>query len=230
TVDFWMNVTRINGLQPQNNGIISILTTRMIHSFSRIMIEKQPDWKPELWGRPLNIWDMVATNLGFSIVVMDGLAKLNLSPTTSELQGTLHLWKYVGYLLGIPVQLLPATPEHAASGLYLWSKTQKGIDQNSKDLAYSLYEEPLKVSFTKNKLMKWFVQKTNLGYNEVLLGNESRKSLGLPYSKAKYWILFLNKINHYFDKKAKNNPASYHKIVAKGRKEQLKVWELYKKA
>jgi len=194
------------------------------------MIEKQPDWKPELWGRPLNIWDMVATNLGFSIVFMDGLAKLNLLPTTSELKGTLHLWKYVGYLLGIPVHLLPDTPEQAASGLYLWSKTQKGIDQNSKDLAYSLYEEPLKVSFTKNKLMKWFVQKTNLGYNEVLLGNESRKSLRLPYSKAKYWILFLNKINHYFDKKAKSNPASYHKIVTKGRKEQLKVWELYKKA
>src|SRR5690554_7051935 len=107
---------------------------------------------------------------------MDGLAKLKLPPTTSELKGTLHLWKYAGYLLGIPETLLPDTPEEASFRLYLWSKTQKGIDQNSKDLAYSLYEEPLKVSFTKNKLMKWFVQKTNLGYNEVLLGSESRKA------------------------------------------------------
>lgn len=230
TVDFWMLVTERNGLQPQHKGITSILTTRMIHSFSRIMIERQPDWKPELWGRPLNNWDMVATNLGFSIVFMDGLAKLNLSPTTPELKGTLHLWKYIGYLLGIPEKLLPDTPKDASYKLYLWSKTQKGIDQNSKDLAYSLYEEPLKVSFTKNKLMKWFVQKTNSGYNEVLLGSQSRKALGLPYSKAKYWILFLNKINRYFDKKAKSNLKSYHKIVNKGRKDQIKVWELYKKA
>ncbi|HLW41804.1 MAG TPA: oxygenase MpaB family protein [Flavobacterium sp.] len=228
TVDFWMHLTETNGLQPRHNGIISILTTRMIHSFSRIMIEKQPDWKPELWGRPLNTWDMVATNLGFSIVFMDGLAKLKLPPTTSELKGTLHLWKYAGYLLGIPETLLPDTPEEASFRLYLWSKTQKGIDQNSKDLAYSLYEEPLKVSFTKNKLMKWFVQKTNLGYNEVLLGSESRKALGLPYSKAKYWILFLNKINRYLDKKAKSNTKSYQKIAARGRKDQVKVWELYK--
>jgi len=227
TVDFWMHVTEAGGLKPLSAGIISILVTRMIHSYSRIMIEKNTDWKTQSWGRPLNTWDMVATNLGFSIAFMDGLAKLNLPPTASEIKGTLHLWKYVGYLLGIPVHYLPDTAETAARSLYLWSRTQKGADSDSISLAQALYEEPRKVNFTKNTFMKWFVQKTNLGYNEVLLGPGSLKSLGLPSSKAKYWILFLNLINKIADTQAKKNILSYNKMVEKGRKAQKNVWKLY---
>ncbi|UUV22702.1 oxygenase MpaB family protein [Paenimyroides aestuarii] len=229
TVDFWMFVTEVNGLKPKQKGIYSVLTTRLIHSFSRLQIEQSPDWKSELWGRPINLWDMLATNLGFSIAFMDGLSKLKIAPTNEEINAVLHLWKYVGYLLGIPFNLLPDTGEEAAKQLYLWSKTQKGIDQDSKDLAWALYEEPKLVSFTNNSLMKWFVQKTNIGYNEVLLGSESRSALGLPYSKAKYWILLLNHFNHYLDKKAKSNSKSYIQVAQKGRKEQVKIWDLYRK-
>lgn len=228
TIDFWMHVTTTNGLQPKQAGVFSAMTTRIIHSYSRIEIETNPEWKRELWGIPINLWDMVATNLGFSIAFMDGLSKLELPPTKEELEGVLHLWKYVGYLIGIPPEVLPNTGEQAAKELYLWSKTQKGIDQDSKDLAWALYDEPKHVTFTNNTFMKWFVQKTNLGFNEVLLGSESRSALGLPYSKAKYWILFLNQINKFVDNKAKKSASFYQKAVNKGRKDQENVWKLYR--
>lgn len=227
TVGFWMHVTEADGLKPHHAGIISILVTRMIHSYSRIAIEKKEDWKTELWGRPLNIWDMVATNLGFSIAFMDGLEKLNLPASPTEINGTLHLWKYVGYLLGIPARYLPDTPEDAAYSLYLWSRTQKGADADSRSLAQALYEEPRKVNFTKNTFMKWFVQKTNVGYNEVLLGSKSLQSLGLPSSKARYWIHFLNIINKMMDNRAKKDADSYKKMINRGRKAQNNVWKLY---
>jgi len=227
TIDFWMYVTTTDGLKPKQAGVFSAMTTRIIHSYSRVEIEKNPDWKSNLWGKPINLWDMIATNLGFSIAFMDGLSKLELAPTNEELEAVLHLWKYVGYLIGIPPELLPDTGEQAAKELYLWSKTQKGIDQDSKDLAWALYDEPQRVKFTNNSFMKWFVQKTNIGYNEVLLGNESRSALGLPYSKAKYWILFLNQINKWADTKAKKSTNFYQKMVNKGRKDQNNVWKLY---
>src|SRR5690606_737645 len=115
-----MSVTAINGLKPKQAGIHAILTTRLIHSSSSLQIEKSTDWKSELWGRPINLWDMMATNLGFSIAFMDGLAKLKLPPSNEELSAVLHLWKYAGYLIGIPLDLLPDTPEQAAKQLYLW--------------------------------------------------------------------------------------------------------------
>lgn len=227
TIDFWMYVTTTDGLRPKQAGVFSAMTTRIIHSYSRLEIEKNPDWKNDLWGKPINLWDMIATNLGFSIAFMDGLSKLQLAPTNEELEAVLHLWKYVGYLIGIPPELLPDTGEQAAKELYIWSKTQRGIDQDSKDLAWALYDEPQRVKFTNNSFMKWFVQKTNIGYNEVLLGTESRSALGLPYSKAKYWILFLNQINQFVDNKAKKSTSFYQKMVNKGRKDQNNVWKLY---
>src|SRR5690606_35549512 len=71
TVDFWMNITAINGLKPKKTGVKAILTTRLIHSYSRSQIEKSTNWKSGLWGRPINLWDMLAANLGFSIAFID---------------------------------------------------------------------------------------------------------------------------------------------------------------
>src|SRR5690606_29303986 len=118
TVDFWMHVTTIDGLKPKQAGVYSILTTRLIHSYSRIQIEKVTDWKSELWGRPINLWDMLATNLGFSIAVMDGLSKLKLSPTNEELNAVLHLCAYACHPLRNQVELLPDTSKDAAKQLY----------------------------------------------------------------------------------------------------------------
>lgn len=229
TVVFWINVTAQDGMKIKEKGFFSAVTTRLIHSYSRIMIERQPDWKTQDWGRPLNTWDMLATNLGFSIVFLDGLQKLGLKPTKEEISGVLHLWKYIGYLIGIPEHLLADTETQAADALFLWSKTQKGADEDSISLAYSLYEEPQRVTFTKSQYLKNFVQFTNLGYNNFLLGKESCKKLGLPYTKAIRWVKFITMINSLQQKAASMHPMLYRYMIRKGNKEQLNVLKLYKK-
>jgi len=227
TVAFWVNATTKNGLQPKKDGFYSVITTRLIHSFSRMMIEKNPNWKPDLWGRPLNTWDMLATNLGFSIAFIDGLKKLNYHPTQKEIDGTLHLWKYVGYLIGIPENLLVNTEQQAADALYLWSKTQKGADEDSVSLAYSLFTEPKMVTFTNSSLLKNFIYKTNLGYNRLMLGDASCTKLNIPKTKAIYWVKTIKQINRIVEKIAFSSDKRYQKIVAKGFKEQLDVRDLY---
>jgi len=191
------------------------------------MILKNPDWDNSQWGKPLNLWDMLATNLGFSIAFIDGLKKLNINATQKEIDGTLHLWKYVGYLLGIPEHLLVDTEQQAVNALYLWSKTQKGADIDSIALANSLYMEPKIVKFTDSNLLKNFVYQTNLGYNQVLLGVETCEKLNIPRGKAKFWIKFLKSINKVIEKIAFQSPYLYQKVVNKGYKEQIAVCNLY---
>ncbi|WP_177761342.1 oxygenase MpaB family protein [Flavobacterium sp. I3-2] len=227
TVVFWVNVTGKNQLKLKGKGFYSVITTRLIHSFSRIMIEKNPEWKSELWGRPLNLWDMLATNLGFSIAYIDGLKKLGLHPTQKEIDGTLNLWKYVGYLIGIPEHLLVDTEQQAVDALFLWSKTQKGPDTDSVALAHSLYTEPKNVTFTNSTLLKNFVYKTNLGYNWEMLGNETCAKLQIPKTKAIYWVKMICSINSIVEKYAFSSENRYKKIVARGYKQQLEVRDLY---
>lgn len=229
TVVFWVNVTGKNQLKLKEKGFFSAVTTRLIHSYSRIMIEKNPEWKSELWGRPLNLWDMLATNLGFSIAYIDGLKKLNFHPTQKEIDGTLHLWKYVGYLIGIPEHLLVENEQQAVDALFLWSKTQKGADTDSVALAHSLYTEPKNVTFTNSTLLKNFVYKTNLGYNWEMLGTASCTELQIPKTKAVYWVKFIKCINTIVEKYAFSSEKRYKKIVARGYKQQLEVRDLYHK-
>lgn len=229
TVVFWVNVTTQHSLQLKEKGFFSAITTRLIHSYSRLMILKNPKWKSELWGKPLNTWDMLATNLGFSIAFIDGLKKLNFKPTENEINGTLHLWKYVGYLLGIPEHLLVNTQQEASNALFLWSRTQKGADDDSRALAHSLYVEPLTVRFTNSSLLKSFVYHTNLGYNNEMLGLLTCEKLKIPKTNAIYWIRILKTLNRINEKITFLSNRSYNKMVKKGYKEQIEVCKLYQK-
>lgn len=229
TIVFWINVTTSKGLEFGNPGFISTIMTRIIHAYSRMQIEANANWDSNAWGRPLNQWDMQATNLGFSIVFIDGLKKLGFTPTQREIEGVLHLWKYIGHLIGLPKELLIDTEEQAVEELFLWTKTQKGADEDSQSLAHSLYQEPQEVQFTKSKLLKTFIQKTNLGYNNFLLGNRSCEALNLQKTSAIHWVRWLSFINRKQEKSRLRDTKKYAKAVAKGHREQLDVLSLYQK-
>lgn len=184
TVNFWVYITKENGLAPNSEGFRQVFLTRFIHSYSRVQILKHTDWESDKWGIPINIWDMLATNLGFSLVFLVGLRKIGIQPTDDEIEGLFHFWKYVGYLLGIPLQLLPDNEIEAIEALYYWTMTQREGDADSKLLAEALQQEPLIANYPKNKLMRMMMREVHLFYNHFLLGEYSCNILGLPETKV----------------------------------------------
>lgn len=186
TTEFWLQVV---GPDAYERKIIHryCLQTRLMHAYSRHMILAHSDWNSNDWGQPLNEWDMVATNLGFSIVFIDGLRALGFSPTPQESIGLFHFWKYLGHLLGIPVDLLPSNELEAIKSLYLWTMNQPSADDDTKTLAQALMEEPLTADFPKFGWQKRLVRKIHLGYNAYFLGENSCTNLGLPYQPS--WLM-----------------------------------------
>ncbi|WP_228379085.1 oxygenase MpaB family protein [Chryseobacterium piperi] len=120
TLDFWVNVTRYNALEIHGKGYEFAIKTRLIHSYARLSIKKHyKNWDTENWGEPINSWDMMATYIGFSLVFLHSLQKLGNTISNEEELGIFHLWKYVGYLLGIPENLLPDNKKQATEYFYL---------------------------------------------------------------------------------------------------------------
>src|SRR5690606_24376476 len=107
TVTLWVDITANDALKKGGTGLEAILLTRCIHSFARSNILKHGDWNSDKWGIPLNTWDMLATNIGFSLVYLIGLKQMKFNLLKTEIDGVFHLWRYVGTLLGIPLALLP---------------------------------------------------------------------------------------------------------------------------
>jgi len=224
TLDFWVNVTRYDALEIHARGYEFAIKTRLIHSYARLSIKKHyKQWDTENWGEPINSWDMMATYIGFSLVFLHSLQKLGNTFSKEEEDGIFHLWKYVGYLLGIPERLLPDNKKQATEYFYLWTSMQPPSDKDSILLAHSLLNESL-----ENPILKYKFQRTNLRYLHIcctwfLLDDEVCKRLQIPdvpnrnlFPKTK---ILINKI---YDKIVSRDAR-----IKKGNKDQMKVLKDY---
>jgi len=220
TLDFWVNVTRYDALEIHKKGYEFAIKTRLIHSYARLSIKKHyKDWDTENWGEPINSWDMMATYIGFSLVFLHSLKKLGNTFSIEEEKGLFHLWKYVGYLLGIPQNLLPNDKKQATEYFYLWTSVQPSSDKDSVLLAHSLLNESL-----ENPILKYSFQRKNLRYLHLcctwyLLDDEVCRRLQIPDVKNKKffpktkWL-----INKVYDRL-----VSREARIRKGNKDQMKV-------
>lgn len=224
TLDFWVNATRYNALEIHKKGYEFAIKTRLIHSYARLSIKKHyKNWDTENWGEPINSWDMMATYIGFSLVFMHSLRKLGNTFSDKEEKGLFHLWKYVGYLLGIPEKLLPDDKKQATQYFYLWTSIQPPADEDSVLLAHSLLNESL-----ENPILKYQFQRKNLRYLHIcctwfLLDDEVCKRLQIPeVSNRKAFPVTKCIINKIFD-----TVVSRKSRINKGNKDQMKVLSDY---
>ncbi|WP_423775250.1 oxygenase MpaB family protein [Chryseobacterium taklimakanense] len=230
TLEFWVHVTRENALKINSEAYQLIVRTRMMHSYARLTIKKKvPDWDYEKWGEPINWWDMIATYTGFSLVFMQGLKKLGIKISPEEEKGVFHLWKYVGYLLGIPAEFLPENVEQAVEQLYLWSSLQDEADEDSVQLAGALLEENLTNTIYKFQFQRKLLLRLHQSMNRFLLDPEINERLEIPkptfVSAFPKLIIQANVLaQKYFDLK---NPENYQKHVELGNRNQMKVLDDY---
>jgi ER-bound oxygenase mpaB/B'/Rubber oxygenase, catalytic domain len=68
------------------------------------------------WGRPLNQEDLLGALLTFTISVFEVLDELGVEVDPDDLEAYLFRWKIIGWLLGIPEDVMPVD---VAEGLHL---------------------------------------------------------------------------------------------------------------
>ena len=224
TLDFWINVTRYDALEIHKKGYEFAIKTRLIHSYARLSVRKHyKDWDTENWGEPINSWDMMATYIGFSLVFMHSLHKLGNTVSEEEEKGLFHLWKYVGYLLGIPENLLPNDKKQATEYFYVWTSVQPPADKDSILLAHSLLNESL-----ENPALKYRFQRRNLRYLHIcctwfLLDDDVCKRLQIPeVPNRKVFPLVKRTANKIYDQL-----FSREARIRKGNQSQMKVLSDY---
>lgn len=230
TLEFWVNVTRENALKPNSEAYQLIARTRLMHSYARLKIkEKTKNWDYENWGEPINSWDMIATYTGFSLVFMQGLKKLGVSISEKEELGVFHLWKYIGYLLGIPAEFLPENKQKAVEQLYLWSSVQDKGDEDSAHLAQALLNENLENTIYSSQFQRKTLLKLHISCNWFLLDKEINKRLEIPnVIFPNTFPKFIKNLNVLSEKIFNlNKEKNYEKLVRFGDKNQLKVLEDY---
>lgn len=226
TLEFWVNVTRENALTPNSEAYQLIVRTRLMHSYARLKIKEKTDWDYENWGEPINHWDMIATYTGFSLVFMQGLKKLGIQISEQEEKGVYHLWKYIGFLLGIPAEFLPENREQAVDQFYWWTTIQEEGDQDSALLAKALLQENLDNTIYKNTFQRRLLLRAHQSMNWFLLDEEVNQRLQIPKPAKVFSIFphFVRKANQVTQKiYALDQPKKYQKLVELGSEQQMQV-------
>ena len=230
TLEFWVHVTREDALKVNSEAYQLIVRTRLMHSYARLKIkEKGQNWDYEKWGQPINSWDMLATYTGFSLVLMQGLKKLSVKISEEEEQGVFHLWKYIGYLLGIPAEFLPENKQQAVEQLYLWSSLQDKGDSDSVHLAKALLDENLENTIYRYPFQRKLLLNLHQSMNWFLLDREINERLQIPkVAVTAVFPKFIIKANQIAQQIYNlDDPRKYGKLVEIGHKDQMKVLEDY---
>lgn len=175
------------GMRPGRDGFAAAVRVRLMHAQVRRMLRKSPRWDARAWGTPICQFDMAATVILFSQVVVDGLARLGSPLSAEEAEDLVHLWRHAGVVLGVREELLCATLAEANALAELIQITQAPPDDDSRGLARALMEIPLteaKSSLERTRAER-FIPVT-YGISRFLIGDTYADALGFPKSPWRY--------------------------------------------
>lgn len=169
------------GMDRFGDGFAVALKVRLIHARVRLLCRRSGDWCDDLWGAPINQHDMLSTVLLFSSVLLDGLRDLGLDTPDDMADDYLHLWSYVGHVMGVDRSWLPLDREWASTLWGLIQATQAPPDDDSRALTRALLSGPAVASMPslEGRLLPARVA-FGQGLARFLLGDELADGLDLP--------------------------------------------------
>ncbi len=185
TARFVQAVTAPGGMVPGRDGWRITIRVRLMHAEVRHMIVSSPkvEWDNDVWGLPINQHDMAATTLLFSLVTLDGIRQFGLTPSSDEIDGYYHLWRWVGTVIGVVPELLSDTELAARTLAELIEATQLGPDDDSRTLVQALLDSGHSAPTEERRQRARRMRPLSEGLCRALIGDELADKLGVPSTR-----------------------------------------------
>ena len=166
-----------------NDGWKINVRLRFVHARIRQLLGPSEDWNREAWGCPLS-----AAHLGFALSVfsqrlLEYSALLGAEYSDEEKDSFLKVWRYVGYVMGIPESILYTDSEEARRLYRVGYMCEPPPTQDSIDVANTFIQMVPKIAdFPKKDWPKY----TRLAYrlSRSLIGDKLANQLGYPFGSA----------------------------------------------
>ncbi|MGJ9411460.1 oxygenase MpaB family protein [Aeromicrobium sp. CF4.19] len=184
TQQWTIAVAQDGGLRPGGEGLRLTLHVRAMHALVNRTFagpEGKGQWDVARWGMPINQTDQAATLGLFSGVLLLGCRALGVRVTKDDSRAVMHLWRYVGWLLGIDEQWLVETEAEQHRLSYHVLLAQEGATDAGAALSRSIVQAQsrLHVRFP-TRLRRWYAKERLLSMLTVFMGPTSMWELGLP--------------------------------------------------
>ena len=121
-------------------GFATTVHVRLMHALVNHQFETNGRWDVEQWGLPINQSDQAATLGLFNGALLLGVRLLGVRVTRAESRAIMHLWKYVGWLMGVDEDWLCDTEGQQHRLNYHLLITQSDVSAAGPPLANAIVE------------------------------------------------------------------------------------------
>lgn len=183
-------VTRPGGLRRDGEGFRLTVHVRVMHALVNDRFESDGRWDVERWGLPVNQSDQAATLGLFNSTLLLGARALGRLVSAEDSRAVMHLWKYVGRLLGVHEDWLFDTEREQNVFNYHVLLTQDGQSPAGRALAAAIVDGERRLDRGRGwpaALRASYAHARLLGMLRYFLGKEGLADLGLP--AALPWVV-----------------------------------------
>lgn len=217
TTKWWIDCTRPGGMAHGAPGYRSTLQVRLIHAMVRRHVARLPQWDMAELGLPVNQGDMHATYLAFSVTFLFGQRMLGVPLKAAEARAVMHLWRYIGWLLGIEERWLLDDEMEGRIALYRNVLAQAPPDDSSVQLGRPLMDEPLQRHYPRFAWIRGrFNRARHLSIARTFLGRDSMRALGLPQYVLPWYPLLNFPIRWLWHTTHRLLPGGRERLIQRG--------------
>ena len=139
------------GMDRQSDGWKLSVRIRLIHAMVRRLLDGSDDWDHEAWGTPVSAAHVGYAITAFSARLLKHLKSLGATFDDEERASFMQVWRYSGYLMGIPESILFHDESSALKLFEIGGICEPPPDYESVALAHSLVNSaPLIAGITES--------------------------------------------------------------------------------
>ena len=175
-----MDIFFPGGLHRDGDGWKLSMRIRFIHARIRTLLAKSDDWNHEAWGSPVS-----AAHLGFAISVfskrlLEYSALLGARLNKEEQKSVLSIWRYTGYLMGIPETILYTNEAEAIKIRKIGYMCEPPPDADSVAVANMLIQSIPSVAGITDPVEKENLMTLAYRLSRALIGNKLANEFQYP--------------------------------------------------
>ncbi|ROO83005.1 uncharacterized protein DUF2236 [Actinocorallia herbida] len=143
TASWLWAAARPGGLARFAPGVAATVRVRLIHAFVRHHILTglpEGSWDAAELGHPINQADSAYTLIEFSLIPLRVMGRFGIPHTPRERSAIHHLFRYVGYLMGVDPRILPRTERDFAELEEIYHLTGAEPSAYSRELVAELLD------------------------------------------------------------------------------------------